>query len=347
MTTVMVLKSINLLVLFFLNHTTRQNWIQIGIILDVILERLIIISIYPFIITVKKSDELYSKRKLVEYLFKDVGILIGGMFIGKAILGTQINYNTCLIISIWFLILASITMTAIKTTPIQEEKNKSLSFLSFFKQSKMTKVYLLTYFIGTVAMTTGLGLKMLMLTNLVGFTDAGATNYLLIIGLIADLIGILCLRYWQPKNDYITITIKFGIRFVSYVLVFFMNDLTMTMIAITWSILISTAYENVTDAPYINRVPNAYQVLFTDARYLVGVVAESIGMLLAGQMYGFGISYLLGLSAFFMIFQISLCYYLVFLKRKDEKKEGMRFNIPTFKSSYAIVREIEDPLRKI
>lgn len=54
------------------------------------------------------------------------------------------------------------------------------------------------YFSSEMAMNTGLGLKMLMLTNLFGFLDGDATNYLLIIGLIADFIGVIALKYFTP-----------------------------------------------------------------------------------------------------------------------------------------------------
>lgn len=36
------------------------------------------------------------------------------------------------------------------------------------------------------------------------------------VGLIADGIGIIALKYFTPKNDYLTLTIKFGIRYLVY-----------------------------------------------------------------------------------------------------------------------------------
>jgi len=74
--------------------------------------------------------------------------------------------------------------------------------------------------------------------------------------------------------------------------------------------------ENKTDAPYINRVQNEYQMIFTNIRYIAGLTGTSIGLYFAGITYSIGISYTLGLSAFFMIFQIGLAYYLIYLRRK-------------------------------
>ena len=171
-----------------------------------------------------------------------------------------------------------------------------------------------------MAMNTGLGLKMLMLTNGLDFSDGEATNFLLAVGLIADVIGIMALKYFTPKNDYLTLTIKFGIRMALYWIAYTSNDLTICLIAITWSILISTAYENITDAPYINRIKNEYQMVFTNVRYTVGLVGTSIGLYFAGIMYNYGITFNLGLSAFFVLFQLLLAYYLIYLRKKEGEK---------------------------
>ncbi len=317
-TVAIFLKAINLVILAFLNHTGYNTIIEVSIILDAILENLIIISIYPLIVTIKKDNKLYSKRKLVEYIFKDIGILLGGVFIGRAIAGLTINYNTCVAISIIFLVLACITILNIRSTVVEEpSRMKIRESIKYMVKNKIQGVYFIYVLISETAMNTGLGLKMLILTNLLGFSDGNATNYLLIVGLIADVIGILALKYFTPKNDYLTLTIKFGIRFWLYLMAFLSNNLTSCLIAMTWSILISTAYENVTDAPYVNRVPNEYQIIFTNYRYIAKTIGTSIGLYFAGIMYPLGIPYILGLSAFFMLFQITIAYYLVYLKNKN------------------------------
>lgn len=315
-----VMKGLCLILLYMLNRTGYQNIINIIIILDTIFERIIVISIYPFIVSIKKDDRLYSKRKLVEYLFCDIGILVGGILIGKSLANIVIDYNICLLISIVFLILAIITILNIKRPQIQEKKMQFKEALSYILKDKIVRLYVLDYFCGRIAMNTGLGLKMLMLTNIFNFSDRNATNYLLVVGLIADLIGIIVLKYLTGKNDYITISIKFGIRLLLYAVAFISNNLVICFIAMTWSILISTAYENITDAPYINRVLNEYQMIFTNIRYIIGLIGTSIGLYFAGIMYSKGIPYMLGLSAFIMIFQISIAYYLIYL-RKNVKEE--------------------------
>ncbi len=204
------IKGVCLILLYILNHTGYQNIIIV--ILDTIFERIIVISIYPFIVSIKKDDRLYSKRKLVEYLFSDIGILVGGILIGKTLANILIDYNVCLLISIVFLILAIITILNIKRPQIQEKQIQFKEVITYILKDKIVRLYIVDYFCGQIAMKTGLGLKMLMLTNILNFSAGNATNYLLLVGLIADLIGIIALKYLTGKNDYITVSIKFEVN---------------------------------------------------------------------------------------------------------------------------------------
>lgn len=317
LTSILIIKFINMLALYFLNGTNKIEQIKLAIMIDIVMEYIIITSIYPLITTIVKSDTIYSKRKLTEYLFRDIGILFGGIFIGKSVAGILVNYNICLIISNVFLLISIFTMLNIKINKIEEKYSVKNSMVKYILKSKIMSLYLLDMFVGKIAMSTALGLKMLTLTNYFAFSDSIATNYLLIVGLIADGIGILALKYLTPKNDYLTITIKFGIRFIWYVVVFISNNLIITLIAITWSLLISTAYENICDGVYINRVENNYQLSFANIRYIIRFLGEAIGVFFCGIMYEIGLKYMLGLSAIFMIFQIGLAYYLIHLRRVE------------------------------
>lgn len=317
---VLIIKFINMFILYVLNGTNQMKFMEVTIVIDIIMEYIIITSIYPLITTIVKNNTIYSKRKLTEYLFRDIGILFGGIFIGKSIGRIFINYNACLIVANVFLGISILAMLKIEINYEKEKQRKQNALVQYILKNKILTLYLLDMFIGTVAMSTGLGLKMLTLTNYFGFTDKVATNYLLIIGLIADGIGIVALKYLTPKNDYLTISIKFGIRFIGYVIAFVSNNIMITLIAITWSILISTAYENICDGVYINRVENRYQLSFANIRYMIRFFGEAIGVFFCGMMYEIGLKYIFGLSATFMIFQIGLAYYLIYLRRMEEKK---------------------------
>lgn len=314
-TIALFLKVINLVILFFINHTSLGSCINLSIISDIIIERLIIISIYPLIVTIKKSNTLYSKRKLVEYTGRDLGVLVGGFIIGKTILGIVFNYNVCLFISIAFSIISLLILLKVKVEHVEIKPSKDNIFKYIFTNQFRT-TYIIYYLIGQIAYSTALGLKMLTLTNYLNFSDSAATKYFLVIGLLADLIGIIALKFLTPKNDSITITIKFGIRFIGYSFAFLSNNMIVIILAMSWSLLISTAYENVTDAPYINSIELDKQLAFTNLRYMVGSLGEAIGTFLCGIMYAMGLRYMFGLSAFFMLAQLTLAYVLIHQRRK-------------------------------
>lgn len=319
-------KVINLLFLSFINGKDFSNLIIISIIIDIVLEYIIITSIYPLIINIIKNDKEYSKRQLTEYLFRDVGILIGGFFIGRNILGKLIDYNVCLVIANVFLFISLFVIAKIDDN-IEYPVRKKESILKYIFEKKILILYLIYILVSSVAMSTALGLKMLTLTNYFKFTDSVATNYLLIVGLIADGLGIIALKFLTPKNDYLTLTIKFGIRFLGYVIAFLSNNIFIIFIAMTWSILISTAYENVCDGPYVNSVENEYQLEFTNLRYIIRFLGESIGVFLCGVMYEIGLRYMFGLSAIFMIFQIALGYYMIYLRNKENQSMSFEDDI--------------------
>lgn len=322
----LILKFANLLMLLGLNNTQNSLIINISIVIDVLTGYVITTSIYPLITTIIKNNTIYSKRKLTEYLFKDIGVFIGGILIGRNLLGILVNYNICLFISIIFLGIAIIFMLNMTAGKFVESKEKhESSILRYILKNKLQVIYMIYTFVGATAFSTALGLKMLTFTNYLKFTDSSATNYLLVIGLIADGIGILALKYLTPKNDYLTITIKFGIRFLAYAIAFFANNLIVSLIAITWSILISTSYENICDGYYINAVNNEYQFRYTNFRYIIRYLGEAVGVFLCGLMYEIGLRYMLGLSAIFMFFQIALAYYLIYL-RKNNVTEGEQKN---------------------
>lgn len=316
----LLIKFFNMLLLLKLNNSLNSALINISIAIDVLTEYIIISSIYPLITTILKNNTIYSKRKLTEYLFRDVGVLIGGILIGKTVIGISVNYNVCLFLSIIFLGIAIITNVNLRIEKSNEiKKDTKSSLIKYILKSKIQVLYAIYTFIGATAFSTALGLKMLTFTNYLGFSDSSATKYLLIIGLIADVVGILALKYFTPKNDYITITIKFGIRFIAYIIAFISNNIIITLIAIAWSILISTAYENVCDGYYINAVKNEYQLRYTNFRYIIRFLGETVGVFLCGLMYEIGLKYMFGLSSVFMLLQIGLAYYLIYLRKAEGK----------------------------
>lgn len=299
-----------------------DNQILLGglITLDIVSGYLVVAGIYPLITTVMKSNQMYSRRKLVEYLFRDIGVLVGGILIGRQMLGSTLDYNSCLLVAAAFQLGSFITMYRIKVHAIGKEPARRASIFHILKTSRLQRFYLSYSFLAATSFATALGLKMLILTRDFHFSDSAATNYLLIVGLISDIIGIYALKHFTPKNDYVTMTIKFGIRLVAYTIAVIAEDPFISLLAMTWSIMISTAYEDVSDGYYINIVDNRSQFQYSTLKQVVTCTGEATGLMLGGLMYGFGVTAILGLSALIMVVQMALAYYLIYLRKSRHRR---------------------------
>lgn len=319
MFTTLFIKALDLLLLFSLDGGSDKLLINVGIVVDVLTSCLIVTSVYPLITTVIKSNRVYSKRKLVEYLFRDLGILVGGVLIGWQLFAIPASYNICLLASIILLIPGMAIMLRLNIHPTDKASGSCTSVLKYILNSKLQRHYMLYAFLAATSFAAALGLKMLMLTNYLHFSASVATNYLLIVGLLSDIIGIIALRYFTPKNDYITIMIKFGLRLLSYVIVVFATDPFLSLVAVTWSILISTSYEDITDGYYINLVDNRYQFSYSTIKYVMSYLGEALGMLVCGVTYEFGVSAMLGVAAAITAVQILVAFRLISLRHSRRR----------------------------
>lgn len=312
---------VNLLLLAVLNNTGLRWLIDICAILDIASSAVIIISVYPLLTTVVKSNSAYSRRKLVEYLFRDVGILIGGIFIGQQIGGLIVDYNTCLFIAIGFLVVANIILYRLDLSSTEKAPDDTkFSALYYITHNKLQRGYMVYTFLAGTAYNTAIALKMLMLTDSFDFSPGIATNYLLAVGLSADIIGILALRYFTPKNDYLTMFLKFGLRGIMFAIAFFANSNFISFLALTWVLLSSTAYENVSDGYYINAVDNRHQLKYNTLRYVIHHLGIALGTFICGQLFQFGPSLIFGVSAFFILLQMVAAFHLIRLRHSLARK---------------------------
>lgn len=302
-----------------LNGSGQFFLINLSTIIEIFTSYMIVASVYPLLTTVMKSNRVYSKRKLVEYLFRDVGVLIGGILIGQSMVGLGVDYNVCLAVSMVFLALAMLIMFRIHLHPTESASKVQKSALKYVLKSKVQTCYMAYAFLSSTSFATALGLKMLILTNQLDFSASTATNYLLIGGLVGDVLGMVALKYFTPKNDYLTMTLKFGIRFGAYLIAVLANNPFVFLLAFTWAMLSETAYEDVSDGYYINLVDNQHQLGYNTLKHVMNYLGEATGVLFCGWMYNYGLVAILGLAAFIMVFQMAIAYYLIHLRHRRRR----------------------------
>ncbi len=315
-TVTLMAKFLNLLALFCLNASGDRTLIDICIGLDVASSYIVISSLYPLLTTVMKSNRAYSRRKLTEYLFRDVGVLVGGILIGHQLGSWFFDYNGCLLVAAVFLVIAIIIMYKLEVELTERSPKRQFSAVKLVLHNRVQRVYTIYNFLSSVSYMAAMGLKMLVFTNIFDFTPSMATDTLLIVGLVADLIGILALRFFTPRNDYVTITLKFGIRVVALTIAAITNNPFICFLAFIWMLLSATAYENVSDGYYINAIDNKHQLKYNTFRNIVSYSGEAVGMFICGRLYDYGLAVTLGVSAAILVVQLGVSYYLIFLRRK-------------------------------
>lgn len=156
----LIIKFINLIYLYFLNKTGYNTVIGLLIIVDIVTGYMITTSIYPLITTVVKNNAIYSKRKLTEYLFRDIGILVGGIFIGKYVFGILVNYNICLFISVIFLSTSILVICNMTAGNIEKNiKKQNISIVKYVLKSKIQILYTIDVMVGTCRTYHSYGVK--------------------------------------------------------------------------------------------------------------------------------------------------------------------------------------------
>lgn len=305
------------LTLMFLGSYFSIKWICIlGFLLDSITNNIIVAAVYPTIACIVKNDKIYSKRKLVEYSAVDLGLLLASFLIGRQIGSFLINYDTMILLSLIFTVCATVFVLLIKNEKIFYASRK-VDIKKIFKD-KIIRVYLVFYFIGRVAYFSALGMQLLLLVNYTGFTSSTGALFIVICCILGDLFGVLALKL-TPKNDYITILIKFSIRFILYCLIVIVPIKEILLTAIFFSLFISRAYENKTDGLYVNRCDREDLFTFNNLRYIIGYVGKAIGVLIIGFTFELGLRCIFSVSIVFLFLQILLGLFLVKM-RKDEEK---------------------------
>ena len=278
------------------------------------------LGIYPLITRVEKNENIYSYRKLAQYIFQDVGILLGGVLLGVSLGRFVFSYNSFLFISVLSLTISYFFLSRVQFDRAEHLKNvRFRDFFQLLKKDRIQVFYFLYCLIGNTSYYCALGMQMLILTNILDYSAKDATFFFLVMGIIADVFGVVSLKKLTPKNDYFTIFCKLGFRMVGYTVAFLFPCKELILIAIIVALFTSTAYENKTDGIYFNQLDTDYQLIASNVRNLINKLGETFGFFLAGILFPFGASSIFGVAAFIGFIQLGIGWYLVYLRVSKSK----------------------------
>lgn len=318
------IKSIIIFALFFLHESGYNVLIKLLIMLDYAIDTEIYACIYPMISTIEKNDRLYAKKDLVYSALYNFGVLITGFLLGKNIGFFNINYNVyCLGAAILILVSFGILLTINLEKYYDESSNNNEKrdllnrLISNIKKDKISIVYLLFVFWGNISYTCVLSLIVTLLTTGLNFSPSEAANIVVFMGVFAVILGIVVLAKLTFKNNYITLTIKYVVRAVLYILAVALNTKIVFLIALIYPKVISESYTHITDAPYINRFAGEYQLAFCNLREMVNYFGKAVGTLICGIALTIGIRINFLFAAIFAILQATFSFYALKLRTKE------------------------------
>ena len=319
----MFIKVLLIIVLYLLDSSGEKFWIKLLIMLDYVIDIEILISVYPLISTINKNNHIFAKKGLIYTFFYYIGAILTSVLIGRNISSKEITYNFYLILSSIFLLIAFIILQCINMNKytINEDKNNNVmdKLIGILKHDIISKNYLLYIFTGNISFYAISSLVLTSLITNLNIAPNNASFFLLGLGILASLIGMLILSKLTLKNNYINIGIKLIGRFLTYLLVvIFCNKITI-LLAIIYTKIFSESYSHITDAPYINRFDNDLQLSFCNLKEMVGLLSRAIGTFICGFAISINIKIAYLIAALFVGIQVYYAYKALKLRNGDIK----------------------------
>lgn len=286
-----ILKMVTSAVLICLNGSNQHFLIKFLMFFNIAFGEVILSSIYPLMLNIKKSDELYTKRESVESIADKLGFFLVSFLLGRTIGSFVFDYNICLFLSTFFLFIAFITLLFVDIEG-KESKNVTLKeSFKYFGKNKSIYLYLFVIFIGSMAWASILGLKMLTLTDTLGLSSKVASYMILGFGILSNVLAMLIVKYFKFKNDYINIFFKYGARVLFYLAIFITNSKLVLLISIVYLLITDVMYGFVFSGFFMNNMEEKYILVFSVFKYCISLIGDGIGTYLCGLTFDMDIRY--------------------------------------------------------
>lgn len=277
--------------LICLNHTEHTFLIKFLMFFNIAFSQLILASVYPLMMHIKKDDVLYTKKSFVESLFSKLGFLLVAILLGKTIFHTQINYNICLLLSIIFNFLALIVLLFLQMDTKKEEIFNMKQTICYFNNNKVLYFFLFVNFLGDMIWGAILGMPMLLLTENLHFSSNFASFFILGLGICSNILSMLVVKYFRFKNDHYNLLMKYGIRVILYVLLFITNSKFLLLITLVYLFLTDCPYSFIFSSYFINNIEEKYSLFLTTLKYCSSLLGKAIGTFFCGIVFHFEIRY--------------------------------------------------------
>lgn len=279
--------------LICLNNTNHLFLIKFTTFFAIAFTEVILSSVYPLIMSLNKSDEIYTKKSVVESIFSKLGFLVVSFLLGKTICHTLIDYNICLLLSVIFTFISFVVFINIDIKTKKEGRIEVKSVLKYFNKHKVLYLYLLVNLIGSIAWYSILGMPMLTLTSKLNLSPNIASFIILSMGILSNILAIIIVKKFKSKNDHINLFFKYGFRIFLYITMFLSNNETIFLIGLCCLLITDCTYNFIFSGYFINNIKEKYALLLVVLKYCTSLLGKSIGVLICGLVFTFNLKYLI------------------------------------------------------
>lgn len=292
-----------------------KSCILLGIMCEVIFS----IAFYPLLSFESKSNNAYKRKMLIDYVFKDVGIVFCGLMIGVSLGEFVFDYNWCLIISILASLISFLLIMPYKGSEERFKKPDSLkASLKDIFYNKINRTFLCSQVVCYISYGIVFDLMMLILTNYLGFDVTFTSIFIIVSNLFGTIFSFLFSKTSSSYSVALSAVIKYGSRAIFYILAFLMNKNILFIFAIIYAIIMSRVMEDKVTGTFVEMIDEKNQFLYGNLRYFAMSLGEGIGAFLAGVLISNSLRILFLGAGIMTIIQTSVFIYLNKL-RKDKK----------------------------
>lgn len=320
----LLIKSLAIFSLFFLNNTGHQTLIKLFVIIDYALDTEIYTCIYPMISLIYKKDEMYAARGLTYSFMYYLGVALSALSLGRIIGSFVINNNFYVLIGGLLSLLSLVILSFTDIDKYYKQGNNDnkllIKLLTKIKKDKISIMYIISAFTGQIAQSCVLGMQISLIVNLYGVTSQIASIIYLVLGISSSFFGFIILWKLTFKNDYLNIGIKLLVRLILYTLALIFNNNFLSVIALMYPAFTADSHTHIIDAPYINRYEDKYSLAFCNLKDMTQYGGKALGILLCGIGITYGLKYIFGFALIFGIIQLILCYICLYLRNKEKEK---------------------------
>ncbi len=278
-----IIRTISMILLLFVQDSFT---IKTCILLTIMCEVIFSVSYYPLLVLINKTDEMYRKKSLIDYVSRDIGIIGCGLLLGISIHNIPIlTYQGCLVIALVANILSGIALLMFNHKEKVSTEHGTLlkSFKNIFKD-KTNIIYLISVLFIDISYGIVFDLMMLILTgkDYINFEVSYASIFIIVCNFLGSVFCSMFNKLSNKISFNFGIFIKFGTRLISFIVAYLTNDINAFIIAIVISYITSRLLEDKSTGTFLKRVKNEDQFLYGNIRYFIACLGEGIGAFLAG-----------------------------------------------------------------